>query len=238
MASTRLPNKPLVDICGKPMIQKVWENVSTCRLVDRIFVATDDVRIYEACAGFGADCILTSAELPSGTDRIMKAYEISGENADVVVNVQGDEPLLSGSIIDELLENFIRTDFDVGTLITEIKSPEDLLNDSVVKVELNENMTAKCFSRKPVPEIENVPVENWLSMKKYYKHIGIYAYKIDALRKFVSLPVSAWEREEKLEQLRLLETGAKYFCVETNAFLIGVDTQDDLEKVRNYLQNQ
>ncbi|MFH1049397.1 MAG: 3-deoxy-manno-octulosonate cytidylyltransferase [bacterium] len=236
MASTRLPGKPLLDICGKSMIQRVWESAKKSRIIERIIVATDDIHIKEKCIGFGAECVMTPSELPSGTDRIMKAYEILGENAAVVVNIQGDEPLLFGDIIDKMLEKFIHTDFDVGTMIAPVKKNEELFDFSIVKVELNNDMTAKRFSRNPIPELDNIPKEVWLNHQRYFKHIGIYAYKTDSLKKFVSLPVSDWEKQERLEQLRLLESGAKYFCHETNAYLIGVDTAEDLEKVREYFR--
>ncbi len=236
MASTRLPGKPLLDICGKPMIQRVWEAAKKSKIIERIMVATDDIKIMETCIKFGAECVMTSSELPSGTDRIMEAYEILGENADIVVNIQGDEPLLFGDIIDKLLERFIHTDFDVGTMISPIKTSEELFDSSVVKVDLNYNMTAKRFSRNPIPELNKIPKEDWLKHQNYFKHIGIYAYKIEALKKFVSLPVSEWEKQERLEQLRLLESGSTYYCYETDAFLIGVDTSHDLEKVRNYFK--
>jgi 3-deoxy-manno-octulosonate cytidylyltransferase (CMP-KDO synthetase) len=168
----------------------------------------------------------------------MFAYNSLEENADIVVNIQGDEPLLHGSIIDSLLSDFLHTQFDVGTVISPINSNEDLINSSIVKVDINSDKTAKIFSRKPVPEFHQIPKSNWLNHQTYFKHIGIYAYKIEALKKFVSLPVSEWEMKEQLEQLRLLEAGAKFYCHLTNANLIGVDTPEDLIRVRDYFSKE
>jgi len=237
MASTRLPEKPLADICGKTLIQRVWESAKMSSLIDRIVVATDNDKILRKCLEFGAECVMTPSDLPSGTDRIMFAYNLLEEDADIVVNIQGDEPLLFGDIIDNMLKEFITTEFDVGTLISQINSSDELLDLSTVKVELNDDMTARRFSRKPIPVLKDIPAEEWINQQKYFKHIGIYAYRIEALKKFVTLTVSDWEKEEKLEQLRLLETGAKYYCHETDAYLIGIDTPKDLEKVRKYLSH-
>jgi len=234
MGSTRLPGKPLLDICGKPLIQRVWEAAKRSEQLQRIIVATDDESIEGLCKDIGAECVMTPSELPSGTDRIMRAFEILKENADIVVNIQGDEPLLYGGIIDELLGKFINSQADVGTLIKRITTLEEIENPSVVKVDLKTNMTANSFSRDPVPYLEEIPKEEWLNKAVFWKHIGIYAYKIEALRKFVSLPVSESEKKERLEQLRLLETGAVYYCMETDAELIGVDTPEDLERVKQY----
>ncbi|MFC2130356.1 3-deoxy-manno-octulosonate cytidylyltransferase [Bacteroidota bacterium] len=236
MGSTRLPGKPLLDICGKPLIQRVWEAAKRSVQLQRIIVATDDERIAGICKDIGAECVMTPSELPSGTDRIMRAYEILKENADIVVNIQGDEPLLYGEIIDELLGKFIESQADVGTLIKRITTLEEIEDPSVVKVEIKPNMTAKCFSREPIPYLKELPKEEWLNQATFWKHIGVYAYKIDALWKFVSLPVSESEKKERLEQLRLLETGAVYYCMETDAELMGVDTPEDLERVRDYFK--
>lgn len=238
MASTRLPGKPLLDIIGKPLIQRVWEAASLSKLLNRIIVATDNDDIFNTCKKFGAEVVMTSSDLPSGTDRIMFAYERINENADIVVNIQGDEPLLNGKIIDNLLEKFINSSADVGTLIKKIDNVNELFNPSVVKAELKENMIANNFSRLPIPVQENVPKEKWLDNFDYWQHIGVYAYRIEALKKFVSLQMSESEKKEKLEQLRLMDIGYKYLCVETDKELIGVDTPEDLEKVRKYFSRK
>jgi len=234
MASTRLPGKPLLDVAGKPLIQRVWEASSQSKLLNKIIIATDNDNIFKACKKFGADVVMTPSDLPSGTDRIMFAYEKLNENADIVVNIQGDEPLLNGEIIDNLLEKFIDSNTNVGTLIKKIEDAKELFNPSVVKVELKENMIANNFSRQPIPVQENVPKEKWIENFDYWQHIGVYAYKIESLRKFVSLPMSESEKKEKLEQLRLTDIGYSYLCVQTDKELIGVDTPEDLEKVRKY----
>jgi 3-deoxy-D-manno-octulosonate cytidylyltransferase len=220
IGSTRLPGKPLLDIKGKPLIQRVWEAVSTSKLLEKIIIATDDDNIFNKSKEFTDNVVMTSPELPSGTDRIMQAYNILKENADVVVNIQGDEPLIKGEIIDDLLIKFIKSDADVGTIVKKISNRSEIDDTSVVKVQLNPDKTANKFSR--IPFKDNI----------HWKHIGIYAYKIEALKKFVSLPVSESEKKERLEQLRLMEAGAVYYCMETDADLIGVDTIEDLERVR------
>lgn len=238
MASTRLPGKPLLDVGNKPLIQRVWEASSQSKLINKLIIATDDYKIFDTCKEFGAEVVMTPAELPSGTDRIMNAYNKLQQDSDIIINIQGDEPLLTGRIIDNLLDKFINSTADVGTLIKKITDSNELFNPSVVKVELGENMIAKNFSRKPIPIQSNIPKEEWSDNADYWQHIGIYVYTIRSLKTFVSLPMSENERNEKLEQLRLLDKGYKYFCVETNAELIGVDTDEDLQNVKKYFVNK
>lgn len=233
-ASTRLPGKPLVDINGKSMIQRVWESASSSNMLDKLIIALDDERVANECSKFNCDYIMTPADLPSGTDRIAWALKALHLNYDYIVNLQGDEPLLSGTIIDLMLEKFVKSQSDVGTIISRIKNPDDLQNPSIVKVVLGNRSNALYFSRSAVPFIRDYPITEWLNCSTFYKHIGIYAYKQESLNLFSALPQSALEKLEKLEQLRLLEAGKSYFCVETDAELIGVDTNDDLEKVRSY----
>lgn len=220
IGSTRLHRKPLLDIKGKPLIRRVWEAASSSKLLEKIIIATDNNDIFNKSKEFTDNVVMTSPDLPSGSDRIMQAYNILKENADIIVNIQGDEPLLKGEIVDELIIKFIKSGADVGTLIKKTSNRDEINDPSVVKVKLNPDMTAKKFSR--VPFEDNI----------HWKHIGIYAYKIDVLKKFVSLPVAGSEKKERLEQLRLMEAGAVYYCMETDAELIGVDTEEDLERVR------
>jgi 3-deoxy-manno-octulosonate cytidylyltransferase (CMP-KDO synthetase) len=233
-ASTRLPGKPLVDIKGKSLIQRVYEAVSQSQALDRIIIATDDERIAEECKTFNAEFVMTPSELPSGTDRVKFAYDELNENAEIIVNIQGDEPLLFGEIIDKMLAGFAERNADVATLIKKINSYDDLDDPSVVKVALGTNNLAAYFSRTAIPYLRDIEKNQRLEAYDYFKHIGIYAYKLEALEKFFKLPVSKLESAEKLEQLRLLESGALYYCAETDAELIGVDTPEDVIKVAKF----
>ena len=234
-SSVRLNAKPLIDICGLPMIVRVWQNTSKSKFMKNVVVATDDERIVEVCKQYDIPTVMTDPALPSGTDRIFAAYKKLNSSDEIVVNIQGDEPLITGEDIDMMLEIFLQSDADVDTLITKIKSVDDLLNSATVKVVLDAKNIAMYFSRSPIPYLRDFPQEKWLENATFWKHIGIYAYKICALEKFVKLPLSEYEALEKLEQLRLLEQGAKFFCIETKSNLIGVDTQEDLEKVRSQI---
>ena len=235
-SSERLKAKPLVDICGLPMLVRVWRNTSKSKIMKNVVVATDDERIMSVCQQYDVPAVMTATTLPSGTDRVFAAYKELGNSEEIVVNIQGDEPLITCADIDVMLEKFLQTDADVGTLITKIEVLDELLNFATVKVVLDAYGNAMYFSRSPIPCLRDLPKEKWLEHAIFWKHIGIYAYKIDALEKFVKLPLSNYESLEKLEQLRLLEQGAKFFCVETKSNPIGVDTQEDLDKVRKILQ--
>jgi len=234
-SSQRLEAKPLVDICGLPMIVRVWQNVSESKFMQTVVVATDDERIVEVCKQYNIPTVMTDPALPSGTDRVFVAYQKLGNSEKIVVNIQGDEPLISSEDIDKMLEKFLQSNSDVGTLIAKIQTVEDLLNLGTVKIVLDANKNAMYFSRSPIPFLRDFPKEKWLENATFWKHIGIYAYKISALEKFVQLPLSDYETYEKLEQLRLLAQEAKFLCVETESNLVGVDTQEDLEKVRKII---
>ncbi len=235
--STRLPGKPLIDICGKTLLQRVWESASKANTLRRIIVATDDTRIKKMCTEIGAECLITPVSLPSGTDRIAFAYKKLADKADIVINIQGDEPLIKAKDIDKLVQTFSDSEFEVGTLIKMITKNKELFNPSVVKVVLGKNNQALYFSRSPIPYLREAEPENWLKKQSYWKHIGIYAYKEKSLLDFIRLKSSALEQSEKLEQLRLLENGANYLCVKTDTELIGVDTLEDLKTVRKYIRD-
>jgi 3-deoxy-manno-octulosonate cytidylyltransferase (CMP-KDO synthetase) len=230
-ASVRLSGKPLTDIKGKTLIRRVYEGVKDSKLLDRIIIATDDVRVEQECHSFGAECIITPAEIPSGTDRIAYVYQSLNIDYDIILNIQGDEPLLTGEIIDNLLSEFEQSDADVGTLVKKITNHKDLSDPNIVKVAIKKDRSAIYFSRSPIPFVRDYAMNEWLNHNTFWKHIGIYAYRKDALLKFINLPQSQLESLEKLEQLRLLEAGYKYYCVETDAELIGVDTPEDVERV-------
>jgi 3-deoxy-manno-octulosonate cytidylyltransferase (CMP-KDO synthetase) len=236
--STRLPGKPLKDVCGKPLIQRVWEAALQSRLLSRIIIATDDERIADCCMNFGAEFVMTDSELPSGSDRIHQAYQKIESEAEYVLNIQGDEPLITGELIDELILQFDKSDSDVATLIKRIESDEDLFNNNVVKVVVNDIGHALYFSRTTMPFLRDIERETWGQNYVFWKHIGVYLYKIDSLNKFVELPQSQLEMAEKLEQLRLMENGEKYFCMQTDINPVGVDTEEDLEWVRKIFEER
>ncbi len=227
--SQRLPQKLLLKLGGIPIICRVWQNISKSKKLNKVIVATDDERISNELELYGIPYVMTSKDLPSGTDRICSALNLINESADIVVNVQGDEPFLEGSHIDLLLDKFNTSDFDVATFITKINDTQSIINPNVVKVVLGERNNALYFSRSSVPYLRDFPIEQWLEHNSYWKHIGIYAYKIDAINTFSKLPVSNLERIEKLEQLRLLEYGYKYQCVTLVHELISIDTIEDYE---------
>lgn len=240
-ASTRLPGKPLLDIAGKPMIQHVYERVAASS-VDSVIVATDDRRIYDVVTAFGGKAAMTSPEHQSGTDRVAEAAKESG--ADVVVNVQGDEPLMDPALIDDVVKP-LREDSSIlmGTLAHVITHPEEVASPDAVKVVVDKAGFALYFSRSPIPHVrdafgEGVPQEGGPWMDGILRHIGIYVFRADFLQEYASMAPTFLERHEKLEQLRALENGHRIRVVETARPVVGVDTPEDLERVRGILENQ
>ncbi len=234
-ASSRLPGKPLIEICGKPLLQWVWEAACQSETLRRIVIATDDDRIAEFCFNIGAEFVMTPPELPSGTDRVRYAYNELGEEADIILNLQGDEPLITGKIIDKLIISFIQSGNDVGTLVRKIDSYQELVNPSIVKVVLNNNNSAIYFSRHEIPYIRDFSKDEWLSHHNFWKHTGVYVYRKDILDQFGNMNISNLENVEKLEQLRLLQEGATIHCVTIEENLVGVDTPEDIKKVEKLL---
>jgi len=238
--STRLKGKVLADIAGKPMVQHVWERVTTAREVDEVIVAVDKEKVFRAVTAFGGKAVMTDARHSSGTDRIAEvAREVP---ADIFVNVQADEPLIDPLMIDELVRVFeYEQNISMGTLIKRIDSEEEINDPNVVKVVVDRRGFALYFSRSPIPYMERVDERmDVFGMRKtenedggYFKHIGLYAYTKDFLFTYTNLPKSALEVEEKLEQLRVLEHGYKIKTVETRYDSIGVDSEKDLEEVRS-----
>ncbi|MBI1803106.1 MAG: 3-deoxy-manno-octulosonate cytidylyltransferase [Ignavibacteriae bacterium] len=237
--STRLPIKPLVDLCGKPMIQRVYERTSQASLVGRVVVATDHELIARAVKKFGGEVVMTPEHIRSGSDRV--AYVARQlPDADIVVNIQGDEPLIVPRMIDEAIQPLADdANIKVGTLIKAITSSNELLNPNVVKVVLDEHGCGIYFSRSPIPYFrESVSIDQWHLHHQYFKHIGLYVYRRDFLLEFASWPESTLERIEKLEQLRILEHGHKIKATMTSYDSIPVDTAEDAEKVRQILTQQ
>lgn len=233
-ASTRFPGKPLVDIAGKTMVQRVYEQVKKSTLVTEVVVATDDVRIMDHVESFGGKAILTSAEHPSGTDRSFEAYQLMNEEFNYVINIQGDEPFIRPEQID-LLAALLNGDTFIATLVKELKDQESLFNPNVVKAVINVKKKALYFSRSPIPHARNTAEEAWLSQHKYFKHIGMYAYRTDVLEELTKLPISLLEKTESLEQLRWLDNGYEILTAETKSETIGIDTPEDLQKALTYL---
>ena len=237
-ASTRFPAKPLALLGGKPMIQHVYERVS--QVLDDVVVATDDQRIYDAVSQFGGRVVMTSSEHRTGTDRCFEAYNNFGLNADVVINVQGDEPFIAEDQIQSLMQCFNNPQTDIATLIKPFPADatyETLSNPNTPKVIVNPQGQAIYFSRSVIPYLRGIEQDQWASHRTYYKHIGIYAYRIEALKRITQLPQTPLELAESLEQLRWLENGLTIQTAETNIETIGIDTPEDLQKAEKYLQN-
>lgn len=230
-ASTRFPGKPLVEIGGKSMIQRVFEQVKLA--VDDVYVATDDQRIYEAVLAFGGNAIMTSNQHKSGTDRCFEAFTKIDEWFDVVINVQGDEPFIQPEQIESLQNCFIDDETQIATLVKRIteKDIDSLFNPNTPKVVIDNQNNALYFSRSPIPYKRGSKEENWLNEHEYYKHIGIYAYRSEVLNEIVKMPPSKLEITESLEQLRWLENGMRVKVGFTDVETQGIDTPEDLERV-------
>ncbi len=228
-ASTRFPGKPLVEINGKPMVQHVYERAK--KVVQDVYVATDDERIAKAVSNFGGKFVMTSAIHPSGTDRCAEALsKIEGE-FDLVVNVQGDEPFLDPNQIEKIIECFNDAETQIATLITPIKKSEILFDSNKVKVVCNQNNFALYFSRNPIPFQRDTAQEDWLGQHDYYLHLGIYGFKQSVLKQVANFESTPLEQMEKLEQLRWLEHGLKIKTAVTNQHNFGIDTPEDLRKL-------
>lgn len=241
-ASTRLPGKVLLDLAGKPMIQRVYERCREAELLDEVLVATDDERVAEAVAAFGGRVEMTSCEHCSGTDRLAEVAERM--DCDVVVNVQGDEPMLEPAAIDAAVEPFLTDeDLQMGTIATPIDELEEHLDPAAVKVVVDARGWALYFSRAPIPFLRMSPGEpepdaprrHPVSGMAPLKHIGLYVYRREMLLWYAGLAPSALEQTECLEQLRVLEAGRRIRVVVVDYSPIGVDTPEDLQRVRELL---
>ncbi|GAB5466871.1 MAG: 3-deoxy-manno-octulosonate cytidylyltransferase [Candidatus Kapaibacteriales bacterium] len=238
LGSTRLPEKPLADIAGKPMVQRVWEGVKDSQHISRTVIVTDSEEIKKAAETFDAECVMTPPELPSGTDRIAFAYKELDLDYDIIVNIQGDEPLITGSDLDKLIVGLGGSLANASTLVKRIKASGDITNPNVVKVVTQTDGTALYFSRSAIPFARNVRGGIDLENQTYYKHIGIYAYREQTLLAFVNLPPSELEQTESLEQLRLLQNNYKMLCIETDSEFISVDTSDDLARASQFFSDK
>lgn len=229
-ASTRFPGKPLVDIGGKSMIQRVYEQAKKCRDLNEVVVATDDDRIFDHVIAFGGSVVMTSSDHQSGTDRCAEVA-LKYPDHQVIVNIQGDEPYIDPEQISKVISCFNSTDTQLATLVKKIVSEQELFNTNSPKVILNKNSEAIYFSRSPLPHIRGQEQSNWLNHFTYFKHIGIYGYRADILQQITKLAVSALEKAESLEQLRWIENGYRIKVAETELETFAIDTPDDLKRL-------
>tara|TARA_R110002050_G_scaffold48559_1_gene112883 strand:- start:2883 stop:3635 length:753 start_codon:yes stop_codon:yes gene_type:complete len=237
-ASTRFPGKPLAILSGKPIIQHVYENAA--KGLDAVWVATDNSRIAQAVTNFGGRFIMTREDHQSGTDRCAEAAKLlsAKHNFDVVINIQGDEPFVRSEQIEALKSCFADAQTEIATLVKVIDSEEVLFNPNRPKVVVGRNQHALLFSRETIPHIRGAAKEQWLNQHEFYSHLGMYAYRKDILQQITQLPPSKLEMAESLEQLRWLENGFGIKVAQTRFESIGIDTPEDLEAARRFLDDQ
>lgn len=233
-ASTRFPGKPLADIGGKPMIQRVYEQAK--KVLPLVYVATDDERIASAVKAFGGNVTMTAETHPSGTDRcyeaLSKIREIEGKSFYAVVNIQGDEPFIQPEQIELLAGAFDDKAVEIATLIKPVEAKEDLFNPNKPKVVISSDGNALYFSRSPIPYLRGVSEEEWCLRHEYFNHIGLYGYRADVLEAITRLPKGILENCESLEQLRWLENGYMIKALKTQLESLSVDTPEDLAELK------
>jgi 3-deoxy-manno-octulosonate cytidylyltransferase (CMP-KDO synthetase) len=230
--SSRLPKKVLLDLKGKTVIQRVYEQCLKVKNVDGVYIATDSIEIKEVCETFTNNVIITKSTHKSGTDRIGEA--VSAIDCDIVINVQGDEPFIEPSLIEALVNSFVNSEISMSSAMSKISNVKDLQNTNIVKVVTDLHNNALFFSRSLIPfprDVKEISIANEvIEESQFFRHIGIYGYRKDFLLHFVNLKQSYLEKVEKLEQLRALENGFKIKMIEANSSLIGIDTQEDYEE--------
>ena len=232
-ASTRFPGKPLAVLGGKTVIQRVYEQVNS--ILDEVYVATDDKRIYDCVTGFGGRAVMTREDHKSGTDRIEEAVEKIQSSADVIINVQGDEPFIQPSQIKTLMELFDTPDTQIGTLGKPFESIEAIENPNSPKIVTDNRGFALYFSRSIIPYIRGKERSEWFGEYPFLKHLGIYAYRREVLKEVTLLPQSSLEKAESLEQLRWLQNGYRIRVGLTDVETIGIDTPEDLKRAEEFL---
>jgi len=239
-ASTRFPAKSLIDIGGKSMIQRVYEQAIKASSLATVVVATDDDRIFNHVLSFGGEVVMTSTKHPSGTDRCFETFQIVSRKErkkqgkryrkyDYVINIQGDEPFIQPEQID-ILASCLTEKTELATLVKRIEDEATLFNPNTPKVVFDNNHEAIYFTRQTVPYLRGIEKEKWLDTHNYFKHIGVYAYRVDILKKITKLPMALLERVESLEQLRWLSNGFKIKIAETPYDSFGIDVPEDLEE--------
>ena len=235
-ASTRFPGKPLAMLGGKPVIQRVYEQVS--KVITDVYVATDDERIFATVEQFGGRAVMTSPNHKSGTDRIWEAYEKIGGEWDVVVNVQGDEPFIQPSQIESLCECFNHSETQIATLGKPFESMQAAENPNSPKIVTDNQGFALYFSRSVIPFVRGEEQTEWLQHFPFLKHLGLYAYRTQVLSEVTKLPQSTLEKAESLEQLRWLQNGYRIRVGITNVETVGIDTPEDLQRAEEFLSSQ
>ena len=230
-ASTRFPGKSLIDIQGKSMIQRVYEQASASKLLHKLVVATDDERIFKHVESFGGDVLMTGTNHANGTDRCWDALQQLGAGYQYVINIQGDEPFIDPQQIDELAYVLNDGTVELATQMIPVGTHEELFDLGEVKIVLNDKLEALYFSRMVIPFIKGVDEKEWHLHFKYHRHVGMYAYRRDVLEKISKIPVSSLEQAESLEQLRWLEHGFRIKCVPTTFESHCIDTPEDVAKV-------
>ncbi len=231
-AATRLPGKPLVSLVGKPIIQRVWERVRMAKKISKVVVATDDERIRSAVQSFGGEAIMTRSNHVTGTSRIAEVA-ISGA-ADIYINVQGDEPLIAPEAVDALADCIAGDDsITLATLAVSLKNPTDIMDPNICKVVVDFDGNALYFSRAPIPWVRDSAGKVYA---RHWKHLGLYAYRRDALLEYDTLPPGELERLEQLEQLRWLENGYKIRVAETSHDSVSVDVPEDVPRVEKLIR--
>lgn len=230
LQSTRLPEKLLMPLGDYSIIEHVYRNCVRANVFTKVLIAVDDILMHEHCITFSDDVIMTRNDHQSGTDRIYEAYQQSGIRADFIVNVQADEPFLNSEFIATLVQSHAVSGCDVMTAMTKIDDIDELFSPSCVKIILGPHNRALYFSRSPIPFIRDIPKDEWIQHHDFMKHIGVYSYTEASLQSFVNTTSSMLEMTEKLEQLRLLEQGHSYTCIELNYDGFGIDTLEDYHK--------
>lgn len=235
-SSTRFPGKPLAVLLGKPVIQRVYEQVSS--VLDDVYVATDDSRIFDTVVAFGGKAVMTASDLKSGTDRIEQAAELIGCDADVVINIQGDEPFIQKSQIETVCHCFDDPSTQIATLGKPFETIEAVENPNSPKIVVDNRGYAMYFSRSVIPFIRGVERDQWMGKYPFLKHIGLYAYRRETLREITHLPQSSLEKAESLEQLRWLQNGYRIKVGLTDVETIGIDTPEDLRRAEAFLSGR
>ena len=235
-ASTRFPGKPLAMLGGRTVIQRVYEQATA--ILDEAYVATDDERIFQAVEQFGGRAIMTRADHKSGTDRIEEAAEKIGTQADVIINVQGDEPFIQKSQIETLMHLFDEPSTQIGTLGKRFESIEAAMNPNSPKIVTDKRGFALYFSRSIIPYVRGKEQSEWLQHFPYLKHLGLYAYRREVLQEVTQLPQSPLEIAESLEQLRWLENGYRIRVGLTDVETVGIDTPEDLQRAEEFLASR
>jgi 3-deoxy-manno-octulosonate cytidylyltransferase (CMP-KDO synthetase) len=232
-ASTRYPGKPLAILGGKTVIQRVYEQVKS--VLDDVYVATDDDRIYNTVTDFGGKAVMTRADHKSGTDRIEEAAEKIGLDADVIINVQGDEPFIQPSQIETLMQLFDAPETQIGTLGKPFESIDAVENPNSPKIVTDNRGFALYFSRSVIPYIRGKERDSWFGEYPFLKHLGVYAYRREVLAEVTKLPMSSLEKAESLEQLRWLQNGYRIRVGLTDIETVGIDTPEDLTRAEEFL---